>query len=927
MRKSPLGLLLCALIVVSLVSATTMHFSGAQSSGTNVSGTLTSDTTWTSANSPYNLTGNVNVNSGVTLYIQPGVTVNFNNYVLNNYGTLNAQGTLNDLINLNLSDNGNEPGVDPAIDFEMSSTSWNQQTSTGSIIEYAVINSAWQPATILIDSVSPKIYLDTINYCGPHSGGGPLIDVEGTNANPIIANNTVAGDIYAQGGLICNNTINTAALSNGDSALGIWGNVTVLGNLLCGGYYGIYASGNDGDNVLVQNNLIVNNTYGVGVGLANGFSLLMQNNTVSDNTYGVYLSSQSSPESANLTIQSNNIFNNRIFNFQITLTSDFNATSNWWGTTNTTAISQAIYDFKYDFNLGTVNFLPFLNAPNPMAPAYTSNCKAPSPPEANVPPGYTPVSGIIGSDITWTSPNSPYFLTGNILVNNSITLTIQPGVTVYFNGFYIKVNGTLDAQGTSDDKIILNNPSTSSSSNSPSIIEFGGNSTNWNPQTSTGSIIEYATITTQLPIIIDSSSPKIDLSTINSTAFQTGGYHGMASYPSSILVQGTNPTPIIANNTIFGAIFANGGLICNNTITRSSLSGLGYIYNYGLNLQGNVTATGNKLYSLDQGITVEDGSNTVTLIQSNLAFNNTIGLSMASYSDNSKIIVQNNTFSDNNYGIVCTPVSSGSPNLSLGRLNGPIPGNVTIIYNNLFNNIIHNLDTTYSSDFNAFLNWWGTTNATTIGQFIYDYKYDFNLGIISFTPFLTAANPNAPAYTSTKPAPSPPTAPQAPAGYTSVGGVINSDTIWTAANSPYCFTGNVLVNNGVTLTIQPGVTVNFNSFYLRVNGTLTAQGTNGKKITFNIPSQPSSAVNQAIGMFPAIQFESCSSSWNPQTGSGSIIENAVVNSNWFYTGDSGFLYNTNSIYSITLNSLTFNSNSIIPYLFHNYSTLFHTHFL
>ena len=233
------------------------------------------------------------------------------------------------------------------------------------------------------------------------------------------------------------------------------------------------------------------------------------------------------------------------------------------------------------------------------------------------------------------------------------------------------------------------------------------------------------------------------------------------------------------------------------------------------------------------------------------------------------------------------PCLQREPKSIFRTAHGTILGNVTIIYNNLFNNIIHNLDTTYSSDFNAFLNWWGTTNATTIGQFIYDYKYDFNLGIISFTPFLTAANPNAPAYTSTKPAPSPPTAPQAPAGYTSVGGVINSDTIWTAANSPYCFTGNVLVNNGVTLTIQPGVTVNFNSFYLRVNGTLTAQGTNGKKITFNIPSQPSSAVNQAIGMFPAIQFESCSSSWNPQTGSGSIIENAVVNSNWFYTGDSG----------------------------------------
>jgi hypothetical protein len=43
----------------------------------------------------------------------------------------------------------------------------------------------------------------------------------------------------------------------------------------------------------------------------------------------------------------------------------------------------------------------------------------------------------------------------------------------------------------------------------------------------------------------------------------------------------------------------------------------------------------------------------------------------------------------------------------------------------------------------------------------------------------------------------------------------------------------VAVNNGVTLTIEPGVTVNLNSFYIRVNGTLTARGTDNDKISFN----------------------------------------------------------------------------------------------
>jgi hypothetical protein len=49
---------------------------------------------------------------------------------------------------------------------------------------------------------------------------------------------------------------------------------------------------------------------------------------------------------------------------------DVNATYNWWGTTNTQAINQTIYDFKYDFELGVGTFVPFLTAPNPEAPTF-----------------------------------------------------------------------------------------------------------------------------------------------------------------------------------------------------------------------------------------------------------------------------------------------------------------------------------------------------------------------------------------------------------------------------------------------------------------------------------------------------------------------------------------------------------------------------
>ena len=76
---------------------------------------------------------------------------------------------------------------------------------------------------------------------------------------------------------------------------------------------------------------------------------------------------------------------------------------------------------------------------------------------------------------------------------------------------------------------------------------------------------------------------------------------------------------------------------------------------------------------------------------------------------------------------------------------------------------------------------------------------------------------------------------------------IESDTTWTKAESPYVWTKHVVVEPGVTLTIEPGVTVQFrneivNEAYtqyqrkLIIDGTLIAVGSENDQInfTFNI---------------------------------------------------------------------------------------------
>jgi parallel beta-helix repeat protein len=96
---------------------------------------------------------------------------------------------------------------------------------------------------------------------------------------------------------------------------------------------------------------------------------------------------------------------------------------------------------------------------------------------------------------------------------------------------------------------------------------------------------------------------------------------------------------------------------------------------------------------------------------------------------------------------------------------------------------------------------------------------------------------------------------------TDVVGIINSDTTWTASGSPCNLLGPVAVNNGASLTIEPGVTVNLNGHYIQVNGTLTARGSSNSKIQF---------------VSGSIIFTTISTGWNEQTGSGSIIENSIL---------------------------------------------------
>jgi hypothetical protein len=77
------------------------------------------------------------------------------------------------------------------------------------------------------------------------------------------------------------------------------------------------------------------------------------------------------------------------------------------------------------------------------------------------------------------------------------------------------------------------------------------------------------------------------------------------------------------------------------------------------------------------------------------------------------------------------------------------------------------------------------------------------------------------------------------ASATDVGGIIDTDTTWTLAGSPYIVSSPVLVLEGVTLTIQPGVVVKFDSHKaLQIQGKLIAQGSSDQPILFTSNISP-----------------------------------------------------------------------------------------
>ncbi len=74
--------------------------------------------------------------------------------------------------------------------------------------------------------------------------------------------------------------------------------------------------------------------------------------------------------------------------------------------------------------------------------------------------------GGIYNNTEWSLENSPYIITGDVVLFPDKILTIQPGVQVKFDGFYfLEIRGTLNAIGNENNRIVFTSNQTSPNNN------------------------------------------------------------------------------------------------------------------------------------------------------------------------------------------------------------------------------------------------------------------------------------------------------------------------------------------------------------------------------------------------------------------------------------------------------------------------------
>lgn len=357
---------------------------------TNVSGGIYSNTTWAASNSPYIVVDTVVVFPGVTLTIEPGVTVKFetDKRLEIRQAKLIAIGTSADSITFTSNSGLPSPGIWDAIFLNGENSNikayfCNFLFATNGIYSFdnyadtlIIKRSSFRfnetgfnnefGGVALIDSCSFKnnleygLYIEGsyVNYCNISKNQNGIYGHSNIITNTRVDSSFNIGIEPAIGASVgtvidnCEIIDNTYGIVSmgGEMPLGRIINSQIDSNIVAGIVVYAYLKGDTVFNCQISNNGIgILDTTCLG---CNGGTDVIMNNFIENNNIGIKHST------AYDTIFCNKICNNNIYNFWNNSILNVNISNNYWCTSDSSAVASKMYDGYDNINLGLVSFMP-----------------------------------------------------------------------------------------------------------------------------------------------------------------------------------------------------------------------------------------------------------------------------------------------------------------------------------------------------------------------------------------------------------------------------------------------------------------------------------------------------------------------------------------------------------------------------------------
>jgi hypothetical protein len=174
-------------------------------------------------------------------------------------------------------------------------------------------------------------------------------------------------------------------------------------------------------------------------------------------------------------------------------------------------------------------------------------------PRAENPKFYLYSNFIFTEDTILKKALCPYLFSGNISINQGVTLTIEPGCVIKFNsGASLLVNGNVQAVGSNTDKIIFTSFKDDDCGTTPACGDTNGDSNNSTPNHGDWQGISF----------INGSSN----SNFEHAYFRFGG-HGLGVIGAAVKAENS---PLIIKNSIFENNLNRGLYLVNSTATIDS---------------------------------------------------------------------------------------------------------------------------------------------------------------------------------------------------------------------------------------------------------------------------------------------------------------------------------------------------------------------